>query len=207
MARLRPILFFLLVFGLPLLARPAHADGMNVVDAYNVNGALAVPGADACGGLTCVEAVSFSFTVGVIESTSVNGPTFAYYTLPGPTQFQSVGPLGQFSFSPGIPEYIHYGYGNYLPMLDQYGNEMDINFQLPTDWDTTPIVPAVAGASLFFCYEDPVCQQDFPPQMDILGVAEATVTYAPEPSSFLLLGAGLLSLALFAFGRKWLCRT
>lgn len=86
---------------------------------------------------------------------------------------QSVGPLGQFALSPGTAEYVHGYNGNYLPLPDQYGDEMDIDFQ--SGYNSSPVAPVVDGATLFFCFDEAVCRRDFPPQLEIPGEAEATV--------------------------------
>lgn len=196
MARSISTLLVLLFVGIALCPAPVHADGLNVVDAYNVNGVLAVPGNDACGGLTCVEALSFSFTLGIVEQSSNDGPEYWYYVLPEPIQIESVGPLAPFSLLPG--EHVDCC-ADYLELHNRYQSEIDIVFQ--SGLNSTPVAPEVTTGDIFFCY-DSVCRQDFPEPILDLGEAEATVTYAPEPSTLLLLGAGLFALGLLRLRQK-----
>lgn len=177
-------------------ATSTRADGVDVVDAYNVNGVLAVPGADACAGSTCVEGMSFSFTLGIVQQSGSDGPEFWYYVLADPISVQSVGPLGEFSLLPG--EHVNPA-GNYLAFSDPEQDDIDVNFQSAVN--STPVAPEVINGSIFFCV-DSVCKQDFPPQVNVIGEAEATITYAPEPSSLVLLGVGVLGVGLMALWRK-----
>src|SRR5260221_6255522 len=100
------ILRFLMPLGMLCLILPAaRADSYNVVDQYNVTGALTIVGNNACPPLpACAETIVFSFQIGVVQLTDaidnqllIGGATGYFpYLIPGSGSLQSFGPLEQF---------------------------------------------------------------------------------------------------------------
>jgi hypothetical protein len=216
MVRSTVVIAVLLCVTAVFAARPARADGVNIVDEYNVSGLLTITGNDACPPApACSETLSFSFLIGNAYD-YLQGEPFAAYVLPDSGTVESLGPLGQFALARvGVPGIVTDMCGaggdcNFINFYDQAGDEIDLH--LAVGFSSAPIVPDIIAADLFECgSQDSTCAEDFFPGglggIFNFGEVETTVTpvATPEPSSLSLLGAGLLSLMLFACGPKW-CR-
>lgn len=209
----------LLIFVLAVVFAPgsAKADGGTVVDEYNVSGILTITGNSACPPASgCAETITFSFTIGSEYDPTSTTPYLSFVIANSGT-VESLGPLGQFSLATaGIlsgndgGECGPFGDCNRIEFLDPNGDEIDLHLAWASG--SAPITPNVISGDLFECGsgDTATCnQQMFPPGeccMFNFGTLDpVTATAVAEPSSLLLLGAGLFALGLMISRRRRYC--
>jgi hypothetical protein len=166
-----------------LLAGAAHADGTPAGTLYEINGSMTVSGDSSCPG--CSETINYSFVLN--ESPAC--PFSLNACVVGPVSSSSSGPLGTFVGESNI----NIDHGLYLGFLDHIGDEVDMYLSVNG-------LPVALPSNLFECLSL-ACGEDF-------GLAGSQYTFTvaneftavdpppnvPEPSSLLLLEAGLLAL-------------
>ena len=171
---------------------PAHGDGL---PSYDITGWFTITGNNVCGGV-CSETVNVSF----IASYSQFIPGENVLTI-SDSMFSATGNLGTFSGAgpteignPGATGYLAYFLGS---------DELDLNLTNTIESGTAP--PGY-GSSIIYTCASSTCIADFssPANPTIgayvgIGSRSLTSTPIPEPSSLLLLLAGL-SLVFITLG-------
>jgi hypothetical protein len=217
MNRFKFAVLAIVVFAFGLAPSSAKADGGSVVDEYNVTGSLTIAGNNACPPASaCAETIAFSFTIGS-EYDPGNPTPYLSYVIPNSGSVESLGPLGQFSLATaGILSGNNggqcgpFGDCNRIEFLDANGDEIDLHLAWASG--SAPITPDVISGDLFECGsgDTATCnQQMFPPGeccMFNFGTLDpVAATAVAEPSSLLLLGAGLFALGLMISRRRRYC--
>lgn len=210
------------LLAIALSPRPTRADaggpvdiyGDALVDVFQVTGQLTITGTNACTP-TCAETLDFSFLIGS-DYNPTGATPYNLYVIPNSGTVESFGPLSQFSLVTGGflsgsdgGECGAGGDCNRITFLNPDGDEIDLHTQWASG--SSPITPNINAADLFACGSGNyvTCGQDFAPNQPYLafnfGEVTTTVTPAPEPSSFFMLGAGLCALGLLVSSRRRYC--
>jgi hypothetical protein len=173
------------------LAGVAHADGTPAGTLYDINGSMTVSGDSSCP--SCSETINYSFVL----NESPDCPFSLNACVVGPVSSSSSGPLGTFLGEASL----NTDHGLYLGFLDHIGDEVDMYLSANG-------LPVALPSNLYECLSL-ACGEDFG-----LSGGQYTFTVAnefaavdpppnvPEPSSLLLLGAGLIALVGLSLKRS-----
>jgi hypothetical protein len=184
-----------------LTAAPARALSL---DTYSVDGAMLIVGNPVCGGVPCTETIAFSFLFNVADI----GIGFLGSVVPGTITVNSLGPLGDFTYSGFIG---NPGTQNYMPFGSPGVAEIDLH--LLTNLLPYSFVPSFGNAELYSCLNQ-TCITDFvPPSQNngapayfgvfLAGTSQVRVAYVPEGGTTLTtLALGLVGLALWQWKQR-----